>query len=49
MAQEESDGMICPACGEEAAELLECPHCGGEKCAACDMGDDVACVACDGD
>ena len=25
-----------------------CPHCGTEKCCMCDMGDDVACMACEG-
>jgi hypothetical protein len=25
-----------------------CPHCGAQKCCMCDMGDDVACTACEG-
>ncbi len=40
----------CPACGFETPEYIsECPHCGGPKCSACDMGDDTSCVACEGE
>lgn len=31
---------------EEAQGLGACPHCGTDKCAACDMGDDVECGSC---
>lgn len=47
----------CPGCGSTAAErkaaghtysgLSVCPHCESEKCAMCDMGDDVECGSCD--
>ena len=48
----------CPSCGASAGDrkrnkpdepqgLSECPHCGGEKCCMCDMGDDVECGSCD--
>ncbi|BAG78126.1 hypothetical phage protein [Escherichia coli SE11] len=40
----------CPTCGNEAPEYLkECPHCGGQKCNHCDMGDDTACMNCEGE
>lgn len=48
--------MDCPACGAAPAdrqrigdylELRECPHCGAQKCAFCDMGDDVPCSSCE--
>lgn len=47
--------MECPACGASPevrvvhgyVELHECPHCGAQKCAFCDMGDDVACSSCE--
>lgn len=29
--------------------LKNCPHCGAEKCCMCDAGDDVQCMACEGD
>lgn len=44
--------MECPACGNPEAtetELRPCPHCGTEKCARCNMGDDVECPACESD
>lgn len=28
--------------------LLNCPHCGAQKCCMCDMGDDVLCLSCEG-
>lgn len=28
--------------------LKNCPHCGSQKCAMCDMGDDVECGSCGG-
>lgn len=31
------------------AELAPCPHCGGMKCAMCNMGDDTLCLQCEGD
>lgn len=48
----------CKGCGATAQDrarsqptapqgLSECPHCGGEKCCMCDMGDDVECGNCD--
>lgn len=39
----------CEACGSTDYEryLRECPYCGRTKCDACDMGDNVSCVACD--
>lgn len=39
----------CPACGytDYEGELRQCPHCEGQKCSCCDMGDDVGCPACD--
>lgn len=27
--------------------LVDCPHCGADKCCMCDMGDDVPCLSCD--
>lgn len=40
----------CPTCGNENPEYLkECPHCGGQKCNHCDMGDDTACMNCEGE
>ncbi|HAH1022477.1 TPA: hypothetical protein HHG81_003192 [Escherichia coli] len=40
----------CPTCGNESSEYLkECPHCGGQKCNHCDMGDDTACMNCEGE
>lgn len=51
----------CQGCGATAADrnrsvphspqgLSNCPHCGTDKCAICDMGDDVECANClDGD
>jgi hypothetical protein len=38
---------VCAACGESTSEIRKCPYCGGEKCDACDMGDDVECMLCD--
>lgn len=39
----------CPACGRDdyEGELMECHHCGGQKCSWCDMGTNVGCVVCD--
>ncbi|EAB2011971.1 hypothetical protein FNI14_04935 [Salmonella enterica subsp. salamae] len=40
----------CPTCGNEAPEYLkECPWCGSQKCDLCDMGDDTACMNCEGE
>lgn len=40
----------CSTCGNESPEYLkECPHCGGQKCNHCDMGDDTACMNCEGE
>jgi hypothetical protein len=41
----------CNGCGSNDydGELRECPWCQSSKCSRCDMGDDVSCVACDGD
>lgn len=41
----------CPSCGntEYEGELTPCPFCDSEKCSRCDMGDDVACVMCEGE
>ncbi|ENO79150.1 hypothetical protein [Thauera sp. 63] len=41
----------CPACGstEYEGELMVCPHCDSLKCSQCDMGDDTACIACEGE
>ena len=42
--------QACPTCGNVAPEYLnECPHCGGLKCNHCDMGDDTACMNCEGE
>jgi len=54
MSQEHSE---CPGCGAaaidraknkptEPQDLVNCPHCGTEKCCMCDMGDDVECASC---
>lgn len=50
----DTERQQCGGCGSlpyeratDAKPLRECPHCGGEKCAICDMGDDVECGACD--
>jgi hypothetical protein len=39
----------CSCCGNECSkeQISECPHCFGEKCPQCDMGDDVACMSCE--
>lgn len=46
---------VCPSCGcppgdrsrgSDYRELRTCPHCEGQKCAMCDMGDDVECPSC---
>lgn len=34
------------AAGRTYAGLSQCPHCEAEKCAICDMGDDVECGSC---
>ncbi len=40
----------CDGCGNPEPEYLKnCPRCGGVKCDACDMGDDVECPTCIGD
>jgi len=41
----------CPACGatEYEGELTVCPHCDSLKCSQCDMGDDTACITCEGE
>lgn len=47
----------CQGCGATAADrsknapgrpqgLSNCPHCATDKCAMCDMGDDVECGNC---
>lgn len=39
----------CEGCGNEAPDYIkQCPHCGGEKCSVCDMGDDTSCINCEG-
>ncbi|EOH1034833.1 hypothetical protein ACLMYS_003806 [Salmonella enterica] len=39
----------CEGCGNEHPTYTKnCPHCGGCKCDACDMGDDVECPNCEG-
>ena len=45
----EDKKVECPTCGfdTEYLELIECPHCGGQKCPSCDMGDDVGCMNCE--
>lgn len=41
---------VCDGCGNvEPEKLLECQHCGGQKCNVCCMGDDVECSNCGGD
>ena len=45
----------CPQCGHELGALFDdepvevktCPRCGRDKCSACDMGNDVHCMACE--
>lgn len=39
----------CQGCGytEYEGKLKECPFCGGQKCSACDIGDDVECMQCE--
>ncbi len=32
---------------EADLEVRLCPHCDGDKCDICDMGDDVGCLACE--
>lgn len=41
----------CQSCGntEYEGELTSCPYCDSDKCSRCDMGDDVACVMCEGE
>lgn len=52
--------LICCGCGATADErqrlrpdmpqgLSVCPYCDAEKCAVCDMGDDVECGNCPDD
>lgn len=39
----------CVGCGNTSPEYVTtCPHCGAEKCHACDMGDDTCCLHCEG-
>lgn len=46
----------CPTCGADPsangkgwALTNHCPWCDAQKCTACDMGDDVRCVSCEGE
>lgn len=41
----------CSGCGADDydGDLRFCPYCESEKCSRCDMGDDVACVTCEGE
>lgn len=45
-----NDLKECEGCGFEEPEYKkQCPHCGGEKCNCCDMGDDCACINFEGE
>lgn len=59
MNYQETD-RTCSGCGATASDrannkpgepqgLEECPHCGGQKCCMCDLGDDTSCISCDGE
>ena len=40
----------CSTCGNASPEYLKvCPYCDAPKCNQCDMGDDTACINCEGD
>ncbi|EFT9136892.1 hypothetical protein RYT42_003346 [Salmonella enterica] len=44
------ENQECPTCGNENPEYLkECPWCGSQKCDLCDMGDNTACMNCEGE
>ena len=48
----ETKQIECPACGfdhDEDDEFVECNFCGVEKCAICNMGSAVPCIACEGE
>jgi len=42
------EGEACEGCGTADAQMVvECPHCGSQKCKACNPGDDVECGNCE--